>query len=202
MKTLRRYLKNLFESAKQIVKDNIHKYKFTSVNLYFQDESRFGLMTIQRRVLTIKGVKPIQPFQHKFKNTYLYGAYSPLTGDHYTLELPECNTDWFQLFLNEFSKDKPNELKIIVLDNGAFHKAKRLKIPPDIKLVFLPAYTPELNPAEKIWRHIKDKIATKIYKTLTCLSDELCHIIKNLTPQTIKSITGYKFYLDTMNAVL
>ena len=39
----------------------------------------------------------------------------------------------------------------MVLDNGAFHKAKKLEIPDNIKLVFLPPYSPEMNPAEKMW---------------------------------------------------
>jgi transposase len=41
------------------------------------------------------------------------------------------------------------ELKVIVIDKGAFHKAKRLKIQKNIMLVFLPPFSPELNPAKK-----------------------------------------------------
>ncbi|MCY4561169.1 MAG: hypothetical protein OXC03_02420, partial [Flavobacteriaceae bacterium] len=41
------------------IKSSTAKNKFDSVNLYFQDESRFGLMTKQKRVLVFKGVKPI-----------------------------------------------------------------------------------------------------------------------------------------------
>jgi len=52
--------------------------------------------------------------------------------------------------LNKLSNHKPDEYKIVVLDNGAFHKAKKLIIPEKITLVFLPPYSPELNPAEKI----------------------------------------------------
>ena len=54
------------------------------------------------------------------------------------IALPYCNAETFQLFLNEMSKEDPVELKIIVLDNGAFHKAKSLFIPENIALVFLP----------------------------------------------------------------
>lgn len=95
-------------------------------------------------------MKPICPFQQVFQSTYLFGAFSPINGASFLLELPFCNTDSFQLFLNEFSKQKPNELKVIVLYNGAFHKASRPEIPKNIILIFLPPYSPELNPAEKI----------------------------------------------------
>ena len=53
------------------------------------------------------------------------------------------------------SKEKPKELKVLVLDNGRFHKAKKLIIPENIVLLFLPPYCPELNPAEKIWAKYK-----------------------------------------------
>jgi transposase len=92
-----------------------------------------------------------------FISTYLFGAFSPITGDHFLLEMPLCNGDTFQIFLDQFSNVNPTELKLVVLDNGAFHKAKTLLIPQNIILIFLPPYSPELNPAEKIWQKFKIK---------------------------------------------
>ena len=113
------------------------------------------MFTKNGRALTALGIKPICPFQQVFQSTYLFGAFSPVNGDKFLLELPHCNTDNFQLFLNEFSEQNPTEFKIIVLDNGAFHKSKTLKIPNNIYLLFLPPYSPELNPAERMWAVIK-----------------------------------------------
>jgi len=101
----------------------------TSVNLYFQDESRFGLFTKNGRMLTAKGVKPLCTFQQVFQSTYLFGAFSPIDGNNLMMEFPSCNSSNFQIFLDEFSNIRPNELKIMVLDNGAFHKTKGLIIP-------------------------------------------------------------------------
>jgi hypothetical protein len=201
MRTLRRYLKKLPEQLKYIKETKFQLSDCGTVNIFFQDESRFGLLTIQRRILTIKGVKPLMPYQHKFKNLYLFGAFSPITGAHFTLELPKCNADCFQLYLDEFSKQDPDEFKILILDNGAFHKAAQLKIPPNIGLLFIPPYSPELNPAEKMWRHFKDQIAAQVFKTIDDLSDRLCDIVKNVASATIKSITGYQYYLDNYNDV-
>lgn len=200
MKTLRRYLKNLLQKLKHIKETKFQSDVFSKVNIYFQDESRFGLLTIQRRILTVKGVKPLQPYQHKFKNLYLFGAFSPITGTHFTLELPKCNTDCFQLYLDEFSLQTPDEFKIIILDNGAFHKAAHLEIPKNIVLLFIPPYSPELNPAEKMWRHLKDAIANEVFPTLENLSDRLCMEIKALTNTVIRSITGYQLYVENFNA--
>lgn len=111
------------------------------------------------------------------------------------MELPYCNTDMFQLYLDEFAIQKTKELKIIILDNGAFHKAKRLKIPKNIALLFLPPYSPELNPAEKIWRYLKDRTAMKIYKRLADLQDDLQLIIQQHLPgERVQSITNNPFY--------
>lgn len=158
-------------------------------------------MTIARRILTVSGVKPLLPFQHRFKNLYLFGAYSPITGSHFTLELPKCNADCFQVYLDEFSQQKPDEFKIIILDNGAFHKAKDIVVPANIELFFLPPYCPELNPAEKMWRLFKDAIANTIFRTLDDLSDALMATVNKLESQTVISITSYDYYMDAFNAV-
>ena len=196
------FLKNLSKILKHIKKRKTVSRLFKSANVYFQDESRFGLMTIQRRVVAVRGVKPIVPFQHRFKNFYLFGAYSPKNGSHFTLELPKCNSECFQLYLDEFSKKDPQEYKAIFLDNGAFHKAKSLKVPENIGLYFLPPYSPELNPAEKIWRHIKDKIANVAFATLDLLSEKVTEIVRSMAAQTIKSITSYEIYRDKICAYL
>jgi transposase len=169
---------------------------YSSVNMFFMDESRFGLLTIQRRVLTVRGIKPLLPYQHRFENFYLFGAYSPINGEQFTLELPTCNTENFQLYINELAKLKVDELKILFLDNGAFHHSKVLSIPDNIVLLFLPPYSPELNPAEKIWRHLKDAIANKLCNTLDELSDKLqILILQTLIPPTIISISAYDYYI-------
>jgi transposase len=111
-------------------------------------------------------VKPICPFQQVFKSTYLFGAFSPLNGDKFLLELPNCNAQTFQIYLDEFSLQNQAEFKIIVLDNGAFHKALTLEIPENIALIFLPPYSPELNPAEKVWAVIKRKFTNTLHKSL------------------------------------
>ena len=118
------------------------------------------------------------------------------------LLLPQCNSESFQLFLNALSRQKPLEYKVLILDNGAFHHAKCLRIPHNIHLVFLPPYSPELNPAEKVWRKLKDQTAMKSYPAIEDLMNHLQTIIQNtLTPNTIKSICGNKFYKTTFQSI-
>jgi len=168
------------------------------LNLYFQDESRFGLFTKNGRMLTARSVKPVCKYQQVFQSTYLYGAFSPIDGNSFMLNLPYCNTDCFQLSLEQFSQQNPNEIKIIVLDNGAFHKAKRLKIPKDIILIFLPAYSPELNPAEKMWQKYKRAFTNKIFNTIDEIENFIMIECKKCTKETVKSICSYEYvFLST-----
>jgi transposase len=154
-------------------------------------------MTRQKRVITMQGVKPVCSYQHQFENLWLFGAFSPINGDSCLLEMPGCDTDNFQAFLTEFSTQKPEELKTLILDNGAFHHAKRLNIPDNIELLFLPPYSPELNPAERIWRITKDEVAMNTYKDLNELSQHLTDYINlNLTEQKIKSVCKSNLYSD------
>lgn len=107
--------------------------------------------------------------------------------------MPHCNTNTFQVFLDEFSKQSIEEYKIILLDNGAFHKGKQLKIPKNIALVFIPPYSPELNPAEKIWWKMKRSFTGKLHKTLDEVSDFITNQVKILTNEKVKSISNFEY---------
>lgn len=143
--------------------------------------------------MTAKGVKPVCTVHQVFKSTYLFGAFSPINGDSFLLELPNCCTETFQVFLNEFSQQNPNELKLIVLDNGAFHKAHALIIPDNIFLIFLPPYSPELNPADKMWQKIKRDFTNKFFNTLDDLSFFITESVATLKNNLVKSTCGYSY---------
>lgn len=155
------------------------------------------MITRNGKSVTAIGIKPICTFQQVFKSTWLSGAFSPIKGDHFQLILPHCDADNFQVFLNNFSKENPKELKIMVLDNGRFHKAKKLLIPENIVLVFLPPYSPELNPAEKMWAKYKRQFSNKLYKSLDEVEDFIINAVKNTTKEEVMRICGFSYiFLD------
>ena len=165
----------------------------TTVNLYFQDESRFGLKTHTGKCLTAKGVKPITQYQHAFKNTYLYGSFSPINGDSFVSEIEGTTSDIFYQYLSEFALHKPEEVKIIIIDNAAFHSMKNYTLPNNIRLFRIPPYSPELNPAERIWQYIKQSYKNKVFKTLKNVKQWLYNFVsQKLNSKKIKSITQNK----------
>lgn len=151
------------------------------------------MFTRNGKGLTAKGVKPVSVFQQVFKSLYLFGAFSPITGEHFELEMPDCNANTFQIFLNEFSGKFPHEFKILLLDNGAFHKAEKLIVPEDIALLFIPPYSPELNPAEKIWWKMKRAFSGKLHKTLDNVSEFITNEVNILTGDQVKSISRFDY---------
>ena len=178
----------------KVFRDSLNKNKYTSVNIYFQDESRFGLMTKQKRVLVSKGIKPIGKFQHSYKWLWLWGCFSPITGDAFYWETSHVGSDIFEGFLNDFSKTNPNELKLLVIDNAGFHACQNITIPDNVKLIRIPPYAPELNPAEKVWQWMKARVSMKFFESTKVLQDKITEMVNQLNPCLIKSITGYELY--------
>lgn len=189
MKMHKHFLKNL-ESKLNEIKNSLNKDKISTVNLYFQDESRFGLITKQKRVITAKGIKPIGNYKHSYLYKWLWGSFSPITGESFCMTTDSVCKDLFIKYLEDFSKHKPNELKIMIIDNAAFHSTKDINLPCNIVLLPIPPYCPELNPAEKMWQWMKDKIAMKVYDTLDTL--EWYYITFIYTTEFIFAIRGKK----------
>ena len=91
----------------------------------------------------------------------------------------------------------------MVLDNGKFHKAKKLIIPENIVLVFLPPYSPELNPAEKIWAKYKREFSNRFFKSLVEVEDFITNAVKATSKKEVMSICGYSYvFLDEIWTIL
>jgi transposase len=173
-----------------------------NMRLFSQDESRFGLLPITRRRITLSGVKPISPVQFQFESYYLYGAAEPRTGESFFLELPNLNAQCFQVYLDEFSKAYADSFNVMLLDRGKFHQAQSLKVPHNVALVFLPPYSPELNPIERLWEAIKAEMANELHTSMEALVERVASILNSYTKETIKSLTSYPYLIEAVNGIL
>lgn len=170
----------------------------TPVKVFAQDESRVGLLPIVRRRITACGVQPLATVTYTFDNFYLYGAVEPTTGASFFLALPWLNTSAFQLWIEHFAEAFPQSFNILVLDNGAFHKAKALQWPPNVAPVFLPPYSPELNPIERLWRDLKDKLADCVARTLDELAALTGDLLQSYSQTALQSLTGYAYFVEAV----
>jgi transposase len=172
-----------------------------AVEVWAMDESRLGLQTIRRRRITARGIQPVGIYQHAFRNFYLYGTIAPRTGDAYFLGVPTLSAAHFQLFLERFAAARPHTLHILLVDNSRTHTATGLRIPSNIKLLFQPPYAPELNPAERVWRALKDALAWQCFTDLPALQARVVTIVESWAADQLQSLTAYAYILDAMHAL-
>jgi len=153
------------------------------------DEARFGTHSKIGHGWFPTGSRSCVNMKLGFKNFYVYGAVEPSTGELFSLILPEANSDWMNLFLRELYQNYPNDKIVLVVDGAGWHKSKRLVIPRNIELMYLPPYTPEMNPVERLWLYIKSKtIRNKIYDSLEELEQTICDFINSISANTVASI--------------
>jgi transposase len=137
------------------------------------------------------------PVKLGFKNFYLYSAVAPRTGEHFTLQISHVDTVCMKVYLRELSEAFIDESLLLVLDGACWHKAKELEIPSNIELYFLPAYSPELNPVETLWQHVKRyTIRNKVYKELSDLEDAVHCFYNQISTSEFKSICAANYLIN------
>jgi putative transposase len=112
----------------------------------FADEAGFGRINKPKYCWCYKGLRPVVPCHHIREYRYAYGAVEPVTGESFFLVLPHCNSDCMNVFLRELSVQYPDDLILLACDRAAWHTTKKLEVPANIEIFFLPPATPEMNP--------------------------------------------------------
>jgi hypothetical protein len=128
------------------------------VELWFMDEARIGQKGRLTHVWHQKGVRPRGVRQQGFSSAQLFGAVCPERGEGVALVLPEVSTAAMDVFLAELSRAVPaGTHAALVLDGAGWHVSDDLTVPANLTLVPLPPYSPELNPVERVWEHLRDR---------------------------------------------
>jgi hypothetical protein len=140
------------------------------------DEHRLGLKPLSRRVWAKTGARPLAVSWHKYQWLYLYAFVRPSSGEVEWWVANSVNTPLFQSIIDAFAKARgasPDKAVVVLLDNAGWHRAKALEIPEGLHFCFLPPYSPELQPAEKLWPVTDEAVANKPFETL----DELTEVL-------------------------
>ena len=106
----------------------------------------------------------------------------------------------FEAYLQAFAEHKPDEYKIVVMDNAAFHSTKHIKIPDNIGIINIPLYSPGLNPCEQVWQYIKARFSKLVFTDIASVKQWLYEHACTLPKEKIKSITSNHHYLEAFNA--
>src|SRR6476620_2612853 len=160
----------------------------------FADEARFGSMTRLRPCWAPTGTRPEVAAQLIREYIYLYGAVSPKDGTCVYLIMPTSNTACFQVFLDVLAR-------LLVLGGAPNHRCGDLVVPGNIMLLYLPPYSPELNPKENLWDEIREKIfknyALKSMDAVRAkLKQAILYIERN--PKLVRSITSFPYIVNSI----
>ena len=131
--------------------------------------------------------------QWKRDNFYLYGVVEPLTGESFFYEFSHLDSSCYQHFIEMVSHHWSDSVVVMQMDQGKFHSAGALDWPENIIPIFQPAHSPELNPIERLWEHLKAQLRWENCQSLKQLRLRLTDELKQLTPELIASLTGWEF---------
>jgi hypothetical protein len=167
----------------------------------FADEARFGRIDRSRPCWAPIGIRPEVASQLIREYIYLYGAASPNDGTCLYLIMSRSHTACFQAFLIALSQKFARQDILLVLDGAPNHRCSDLLLPSNISLLFLPPYSPELNPKENLWDEIREKIfknyALKSIDAVRAkLKQAILYIERN--PAMVKSITTFPYIAKSL----
>jgi len=187
-------LKSYLKKTNEIVKDFLSE---PDRLVFFFDEGRFGLKPSLGRYWARKGTRPHSAVKPGYTNFYLYSSVSPHTGESFTLLLPWVNTEVMNFYLKALSNEYPNKKLMLIMDGAGWHHSKELMSHENIKIEFLPAYSPELNPVEKLWQWLRRHVCrNRLFCSENELVESLCEGIQKLLKPQLASLCRCSYLLD------
>jgi len=172
------------------------KEKGLTLRVMFQDEARFGRINDPKRCWCRPGVRPEVGKQIVREYIYAYGAFSPNDGAADFLVLPYMDAENMNIFLLELSTRYLNEFILLICDKAPCHRSGELVIPDNIKLLYLPAYCPQLNPSENMWEEIREKFFTNlVFNSIDSVVNKVVEAMRfyDNRPDIVKSITSFNW---------
>jgi len=171
------------------------------IDIWFFDEHRVGLKPILRKVWSPIRERPTAVVNHRYEWLYVYGFVKPQTGETLWYLIPRVNTAWLNLVYKTFAVDvgiSASKKVLLVEDNAGWHRSDKVQVPEGINILYLPPYSPELQPAERLWQLVDEPLVNQDIESLDVLEERLvkrCQILMEMTTE-IKKLTHYH-WLET-----
>jgi transposase len=166
-----------------VVTEEAAKHPDKPVEVWATDEHRIGLKPIIRRVWAPKGQRPIALGHHRYKWLYVTAFVQPISGEVFWYVSNGVSKPFFAALLALFAREAGagrERILVLGLDNAGWHTAPNLVVPDGIRLVYLPRYSPELQPAEHLWPVLDEPLANQYFETLADLEHvvtERCRVL-------------------------
>ena len=161
--------------------------RWDPARLVFVDESgaKTNMTRLRGRSLKGKRLNASAPSGH-WQTTTMIGAVR-LDGSTACMAIEGAtNTEVFRAFVSEIliPELRPND--IVIMDNLSAHKSEttlELIHKVGAEVLFLPPYSPDLNPIEKMWSKIKNSLRSSSARDLTNLIHAIALALQKVTAQ-------------------
>jgi transposase len=160
------------------------------------DEARFGLKTWFRRRWCPLGVRPPWIVYERYEWLWLYAAVEPTSGESLCLYLPQLNGAWLTEFLKALRTAYPEDTLIVVLDQAGSHVGETVAWPAGVAPLFVPPYSPELNPVERWFEPLRGTLSNTVFEELGALEAALTEALRPYweDPAKLARLTGYPWW--------
>lgn len=197
----KRLLKNLLGQRLAAVQA---QHPERTLEVWFQDEARFGQQGCNSRVWARRGSRPRAPRQTEYEWLYLFGAVCPASGQSNAWIMPAANAQTLQVQLDELSRNLHADCHmLLILDGAGWHKSQALRIPDNLTLLHLPPYAPELNPVELVWHEMRQRyLSNRVYADLQELDLALEDAWKRLSddPERLRQLTNFDWIQQALDS--
>jgi hypothetical protein len=167
------------------------------VEIWAEDEHRLGLKPIRRRVWAPVGQRPIALGHHRYQWLHVVAFVQPTSGETVWYLCSGLSKPFFEALLASFARKTGAGRErhiILVLDNAGWHGPEGLAVPEGISLVFLPPYSPELQPAEHLWPLVDEPVGNRHFATLADLEAVVAERCRRLDAATIGPHTDFHWW--------
>ena len=158
------------------------------VDLWYGDETGIDGEPKPRRGWAQKGSNPRVVHNGDHIRLNILGTVCPRTGEFFAIEASHCDTDVFQVFLDEAASSiiPARKRNLLILDNASWHKRKNLNW-HFFEPFYLPPYSPDFNPIERIWLIMKAEHFANIHcKNRSALIERADHALCDLMDNPTK----------------
>ncbi len=191
--------------AEKMLALNLAQHK--KVKLWAYDEMRYGLHPLLRKMWSLVGRRVIAPVERRFKWGYLFGAIEVESGSSEFLFTDGVTKDFDCAFLTQISQSDPDCEHVVIGDGAGFHHKENQQcdqpIPANIHILTLPPYSPELNPIEKLWDILKDKICTRHWSDMEQLERAITEVLQEWWKRAegFSSLFRHSYLRSELNAI-
>lgn len=167
--------------------------------LYWGDEMRVGLIGQVRRVWAPRGVKVVQVVEYKREWAYLNLAVNGVTGQVHWGWTENMKGVSIAPVVKQWGED---DVSVIVWDRARGHRGPAYVDVP-VQFIEQPPYSPELNPAERVFEYLRGKVEGRGYDTMDAKKDVIEAELKLLAaaPERLKSLAGWDWIRESVNSL-